>query len=120
MAALATGVQLRTSSFNGNAIALRAAQVSQSRSAVAFVPVRAAQTLQGVVISTECNKTAVVAVDRMVVHPVYKKRVKSTTKYIAHDEAETAKVGDIVNLTPCRPLSKRKRFAVESVANASS
>jgi len=82
------------------------------------MPVRASQSLQGVVVSTTGDKTAVVSVDRNVVHPVYKKRVKSSTKYIAHDEAERCKVGDVVTLAPIRPMSKRKRFAVDNIVNS--
>ena len=113
-------MQLGSSTFRGTAMPSAAARVAAPRAAVAFTPVRASQSLQGTVISTAGAKTAVVAVDRMVVHPVYKKRVNFTTKYTAHDETNQCKVGDIVTLTPTRPLSKSKRFLVEAVVKASS
>ena len=115
MAALGSSMQLCGSTFRGTAINARPAQTAQPRAAVAFMPVRASQTLQGRVVSTASQKTAVVAIEVLVVHPVYKKRVKSTRKFVVHDEEETAKVGDIVSMAPSRPLSKRKRFVLESV-----
>ena len=108
---------LGCSTFRGTAIPTTI-RMSTPRAAVAFTPIRASQTLQGRVVSTTCEKTAVVAIDTLVVHPVYKKRVKSTKKYIAHDEDEQAKVGDVVTLAPTRPLSKKKRFVVETIVKA--
>ena len=108
--------QLSSSTFRGTAVIAR--QTAQPRAAVAFMPVRASQILQGRVVSTVCEKTAVVAIQTLVIHPIYKKRTKSTKKYIVHDEQEVAKVGDIVTLSPTRPLSKRKRFVLESVVTA--
>lgn len=115
MAALGSSMQLCSSTFRGTSMVARPAQTAQPRAAVAFMPVRASQSLQGRVVSTASQKTAVVAIDVLIVHPVYKKRVKFTKKYIVHDEEETAKVGDIVAMAPTRPLSKRKRFVLESV-----
>ena len=111
-------MQLSTSTFRGTSLAAKPAQTMQPRAAVAFQPVRAGQVLQGRVVSTFCDKTAVVSCDVLKVHPVYSKRVKKTKKYIVHDESEVAKIGDIVSLIPTRPLSKRKRFLVESVVKA--
>ena len=81
----------------------------------AFLPVRAAQSLQGKVVSVRgSEKTAVVSVDTLVTHPVYKKRSKRTTNYTVQDELAVT-VGDIVVIAPCRPLSKTKRFVVDKV-----
>lgn len=77
--------------------------------------IQAVQKFTGKVVSTAPAKTAVVAVDRWRQHPVYKKRLKSTKKYMAHDEEESTKVGDVVQIMACRPLSARKRFTVTKV-----
>lgn len=61
------------------------------------------------------NKSCVVAVERLSPHGEYMKRVRITKRYIAHDEAGAAGVGDYVRLEGCRPLSKTKRFAVAEV-----
>lgn len=70
------------------------------------------KTLKGTVISDKMDKTVVVAVTRFVQHPKYKKYYKVTKKFKAHDENNSAKVGDIVNLKETRPLSKDKHFEV--------
>ena len=70
--------------------------------------------LQGVVVSDKMNKTIVVQVERRVMHPIYKKFVRRTKKYAAHDEANAHKVGETVRIQECRPISKRKRWAVLS------
>eukprot|EP00887_Chlorella_sp_A99_P005990 scaffold27.g5990.t1 len=103
---------LVSTSFTG--VALRQCGARQSRPVVQ-VQVRAAQTLQGKVVSTKMDKTAVVAVDTLAVHPVYQKRVRQTKKYFAHDAEQLAAVGDTVLLAPSRPISKNKRFTVEAV-----
>jgi small subunit ribosomal protein S17 len=69
----------------------------------------------GEVISTKMAKTIVVEVTRRVPHPVYKRIVQKRKKFYAHDEAETAKTGDIVRIVECRPLSRLKRWALGSV-----
>ena len=63
---------------------------------------------QGVVISDKMDKTITVAVDRIVAHPLYKKVVRRTKKFHAHDEENTCKVGDLVRIQETRPLSKTK------------
>jgi small subunit ribosomal protein S17 len=70
--------------------------------------------LQGVVVSDKMDKTIVVQVERRVMHPIYKKFVRRTKKYAAHDEANLHKVGETVRIQECRPISKRKRWAVLS------
>ena len=71
--------------------------------------------LQGVVVSDKQDKTVVVSVERQVMHPVYKKFVKRSKKYAAHDEKNIAKVGDTVRLLSTRPLSKTKRYELVEV-----
>ena len=68
--------------------------------------------LQGVVVSDAMEKTVVVRVERRVMHPVYKKFIRRSKKYSAHDENNICKVGDIVRIQECRPLSKNKNWTV--------
>ena len=72
-------------------------------------------TVQGVVVSTKMAKTIVVEVETHKKHAKYAKRVKYSSKYYAHDENEIAKVGDVVTIMGCRPLSATKRFRLISV-----
>jgi small subunit ribosomal protein S17 len=73
--------------------------------------------LQGVVVSDKTDKTIVVKVERRLRHPVLKKTVRMSKKYHAHDEANSAKTGDIVRIEETRPVSKLKRWLlVEKVA----
>jgi small subunit ribosomal protein S17 len=71
--------------------------------------------LQGVVVSAKMQKSVVVAVERRVQHPVYGKTQKRTTRFIAHNEGEAAKLGDRVTIAETRPMSARKRWAVTRV-----
>ncbi len=64
--------------------------------------------LQGVVVSDANDKTIVVRVERRFTHPLYKKVVRRSKKYHAHDEANSAKVGDKVRIQECPPISKNK------------
>jgi small subunit ribosomal protein S17 len=64
----------------------------------------------GVVASDRMDKTITVAVERLTEHPKYGKRIRRSTKYYAHDEAQEAKVGDKVEIAEMRPLSKKKRW----------
>ena len=72
--------------------------------------------MQGVVVSDKMDKTVVVNVERKFPHPLYKKYIKRSKRYHAHDENNTHKVGDTVNIQECRPLSKTKRWEVVSSA----
>ena len=78
------------------------------------------RVLQGTVVSDKANKTVIVAVERRFMHPVYKKFIKRTKRYAAHDEANASKAGDKVFIRECRPISKTKRWEVvsEEVAQA--
>ena len=73
------------------------------------------KTREGVVVSCKMEKTVVVAVVRQVRHETYGKFVRKTKRYYAHDEAKGCGVGDIVKIVETRPLSKLKRWRVESV-----
>jgi len=75
--------------------------------------------LQGKVVSDAPDKTVVVLVERRVMHPIYKKFVRKSKKYHAHDEANSYKVGDSVRIRECRPISKLKNWEVVSDSDAS-
>ena len=68
--------------------------------------------LQGKVVSTDMDKTIAVKVERYSKDLLYKKYVRKHKKYLAHDESNGCKVGDVVSIQECRPLSKRKTFEV--------
>jgi small subunit ribosomal protein S17 len=71
--------------------------------------------LQGRVVSNAMDKTVVVAVERTTRHPLYKKVIKITKKYKAHDETNAIPLGALVQIVESRPISKTKRWAVETV-----
>ena len=70
------------------------------------------RVLQGVVVSDKMDKTVTVLVERRVMHPLYKKFIKRSKRYHAHDEANQHKVGDVVRISECRPISKSKTWEV--------
>jgi small subunit ribosomal protein S17 len=70
------------------------------------------RVLQGVVVSDKQDKTVTVLVERRVMHPIYKKYVRKSKKYAAHDETNNVKEGETVRIRECRPLSKRKTWEV--------
>lgn len=70
------------------------------------------RVLQGVVVSDKSDKTVTVLVERRLRHPVYKKFVKRSKRYHAHDEDNRFKIGDMVRIQECRPLSKTKSWEV--------
>lgn len=69
----------------------------------------------GKVVSDKMNKTITVAIEELVQHKLYKKSVKRTIKFLAHDENEEAHVGDRVQIMETRPLSKHKRWRLVSI-----
>ncbi len=69
----------------------------------------------GVVVSAKMQKTVVVLVERLVEHPLYRKTIKWTKKYHAHDENGSAKEGDLVRMVETRPLSKTKCWRVVEI-----
>ena len=81
------------------------------------------RVLTGRVVSDKMDKTVTVLVERRVMHPLYKKFIRKSKKYAAHDDANLCKEGDVVQIEECPPISKRKAWLVvarngESVAPA--
>jgi small subunit ribosomal protein S17 len=78
------------------------------------------RVLQGVVTSDVNEKTVTVLVERRFMHPIYKKFIVRSKKYLAHDESNNVKSGEMVRIRECRPISKRKRWEVvtETAAGA--
>ena len=70
------------------------------------------RVLQGKVVSDKAEKTIVVQVDRLIQHPLYKKFIRRSKKYMGHDSGNTKKVGDMVQIRECRPVSKNKHWEV--------
>tara|TARA_B100000405_G_scaffold102082_1_gene71126 strand:+ start:487 stop:717 length:231 start_codon:yes stop_codon:yes gene_type:complete len=73
------------------------------------------RVMQGVVVSNAMDKTLVVKVERKFPHPLYKKFIKRSSRYHVHDESNQHKVGDLVSIRECRPLSKLKKWEVIAV-----
>jgi small subunit ribosomal protein S17 len=73
------------------------------------------QTLTGRVVSDKMDKTVVVAVERTVMHDLYQRYMRRTSKFHAHDERNECKVGDEVVIVSCRPISATKRWRVQEV-----
>ena len=73
------------------------------------------KTKIGKVVSDSMEKSIVVKVEYLVSHPLYKKRIKKSTKFMAHDEKDICKIGDKVKIAETRPLSKRKRWRVTEI-----
>src|ERR1700733_3320244 len=74
----------------------------------------------GNVVSTKMQKTIVVEVEMRKAHPKYKRIVKSSKKFYAHDEQNSARLGDVVRIRETRPTSKLKRWALEEIVRRSS
>ena len=72
-------------------------------------------TLTGTVVESPQEKTAIVAVQRTVMHPLYRRYVKKTRKFYAHDEANDCRAGDRVLIVASRPMSKLKRWRVREI-----
>ena len=70
------------------------------------------RVLTGRVTSDKMDKTITVLVDRRVMHPLYKKFIRKSKKYAAHDEANVCKIGDMVRIIECAPISKRKTWTL--------
>ena len=69
----------------------------------------------GTVVSNKMKKSILVAIERRVAHPIYKKYFKKTTKLMAHDENDECKLGDVVKIMETRPLSKRKKWRLVEI-----
>jgi small subunit ribosomal protein S17 len=70
------------------------------------------RVFQGTATRDATDKTVTVRVERRVMHPLYKKFIRRSKKYMAHDENNLCKEGDVVRIRECRPLSKRKRWEI--------
>ena len=70
------------------------------------------KSMQGLVVSDKADKTVTVNVERRFKHPLYGKVIAVSKHYLAHDEGNEFHVGDVVEITSSRPISKRKRFVV--------
>jgi len=77
------------------------------------------RTLVGTVVSNKMDKTVVVRVERLVQDPQYKKYVRRYSRFMAHDESNACNIGDQVQIIEHRPLSKRKRWKVQSTLSES-
>lgn len=73
------------------------------------------KTRIGTVVSDKMDKTVVVAVERTVTHPLYKRSMRRTKKFKAHDEENSCRAGDVVRIMETRPLSKEKRWRVVEI-----
>ena len=73
------------------------------------------RSLEGTVVSDKMEKTVVVSVERQFGHSKYKKQIKRTERYKAHDAGNTAAIGDRVVIQECRPLSKDKRWILKDI-----
>ena len=70
------------------------------------------RVMEGRVVSDKMDKTVTVLVERRTMHPIYKKYVKQSAKYAAHDEANVFRIGGVVSIEECAPISKRKTWTV--------
>ena len=77
--------------------------------------VKSQRTVTGRVVSAGMDKTASVAVERLVKHPIYGKYIRRTSKFMVHDENNECHVGDTVSITECRPISRRKAWRLVEI-----
>ncbi len=73
------------------------------------------RTLEGVVVSNKAEQTVIVQVERKYLHPRYRKTIRSHKKYMAHDAENTCNIGDMVRIIESAPISRRKRWVMETV-----
>ena len=88
---------------------------AQPQPAALAQELRGARTLTGRVVSQKMQKTIAVEIERLIRHPTYGKFIRRTTKLLAHDENGASKEGDLVIITPCRPMSRRKSWRLLEV-----
>ena len=72
-------------------------------------------TKVGLVVSSAADKSVVVKVENFIMHPLYRRFVRSTSKFMAHDEENACNTGDRVLIEECRPISKRKKWRVRKI-----
>lgn len=73
------------------------------------------KTRTGIVVSDKMDKSIVVRVERIIQHPLYKRTMRRTKKYMAHDEGNSCKMGDTVRIIECKPISGRKNWRLLEV-----
>ena len=93
---------------------------TEKTAAAAAAPTSRRNEKVGQVVSTKMQKTIVVAVEMRKAHAKYKRIVRSTKKFYAHDEQSSARLGDVVRIRETRPLSKLKRWSLEEIVRRSS
>ena len=76
---------------------------------------RGGRAVEGRVVRSQNDKTRVVAVEQRLAHALYGRSINKTTKFVAHDEANTSAAGDLVRIRECRPMSRTKRWRVIEV-----
>jgi small subunit ribosomal protein S17 len=93
---------------------------AEPQAAAPAAEAKGARTLTGRVVSNKMQKTIAVEIERLIRHPTYGKYIRRTTKLLAHDENGTSKEGDLVIITPCRPMSRRKSWRLLEVVQRAS
>jgi small subunit ribosomal protein S17 len=78
-------------------------------------PAAISRSLEGRIVSDKMNKTITVLVERRVKHPVYQKYIRRSTKLHVHDESNEGRIGDVVEILQCRPISKTKAWRLERI-----
>jgi small subunit ribosomal protein S17 len=101
------------------------AEQAKARPAMGVAPTEASvsasrRTLTGRVVSAKMQKTIAVEIERLIRHEQYGKFIRRTTKLLAHDESGESKEGDTVQITPCRPLSRRKSWKLVKIVTRAS
>ena len=86
-----------------------------SEATVEMTPRRNRRALQGLVVSNKMDKTVVVRVTRHVKHARYRKFVRDSKKYLAHDETQECGIGDLVTIVETRPMSRNKRWRIRTI-----
>ena len=92
-----------------------AAPVAPALATESAAEAKGARTLTGRVVSSKMQKTIAVEIERLIRHPTYGKYIRRTTKLLAHDESGASREGDLVTITPCRPMSRRKSWRLVTV-----
>jgi small subunit ribosomal protein S17 len=120
MAALSSvmPVQLGCSSLYGIRVQSGAAATTSSNAPRRVTCM--AQKLRGTVVSNAMDKTVVLEIQTQVKHRIYSKLQRKTTKYFAHDEDNSCQIGDVVQIVPCAPISRNKRYTVQRLVEESS
>jgi len=90
-------------------------ETTTAPTATTTVEKRGDRVLTGRVVSNKMDKTIAVLVERLVRHETYGKFLRRSTKLLAHDESNSAREGDTVTITPCRPLSRRKSWKLARI-----